>query len=160
MDKKFIEELADLCSRHEVLLSGNLRILKDSEHTTYDKDSLRIETAPYIDTACGRDTCGPFIVFTADIKHKEWVPFERGKAFNYVADYQAYDCPITGEIIEGRASHRENLKKHGCRILEKGEREHITKTREQELEKQIERQAEHLTGVIAQRMSVEMPEVN
>jgi hypothetical protein len=51
------------------------------------------------------------MVFTADIKHKEWVPFERGKAFNYIADYQAYDCPITGEIIEGRASHRENLKK-------------------------------------------------
>jgi len=38
-----------------------------------------------------------------------------------VGDYGEYDCPITGEPVEGRAAHRENLKKHGCRLLEKGE---------------------------------------
>lgn len=36
-------------------------------------------------------------------------------------DYAAYDCPITGERIEGRAAHEANLRKHGCRVLEEGE---------------------------------------
>lgn len=36
-------------------------------------------------------------------------------------DYQAYDCPITGKRIEGRRQHEENLRLHGCRVLEPGE---------------------------------------
>lgn len=36
-------------------------------------------------------------------------------------DYAAYDCPITGERIEGRRAHEANLRKHGCRVLEPGE---------------------------------------
>lgn len=36
-------------------------------------------------------------------------------------DYEAYDCPITGKRIEGRVAHEENLRKHGCRVLEPGE---------------------------------------
>lgn len=36
-------------------------------------------------------------------------------------DYAAYDCPITGERIEGRKAHEANLRKHGCRVLEPGE---------------------------------------
>lgn len=38
-------------------------------------------------------------------------------------DYPGYECPITGNWIEGRKAHLENLKKHGCRLLEPGERE-------------------------------------
>lgn len=38
-------------------------------------------------------------------------------------DYEAYDCPITGKRIEGRRAHQENLKQHGCRVLEAGETE-------------------------------------
>lgn len=38
-------------------------------------------------------------------------------------DYQGYDCPITGKWIEGRRAHEENLKQHGCRVLEAGETE-------------------------------------
>lgn len=37
-------------------------------------------------------------------------------------DYAGYDCPITGKWIEGRRAHEENLARHGCRLLEKGER--------------------------------------
>ncbi len=40
-----------------------------------------------------------------------------------VGDYEAYECPITGKMIEGRAAHAENLKRHDCRILEPGEKE-------------------------------------
>jgi hypothetical protein len=36
-------------------------------------------------------------------------------------DYQSYDCPVTGRMIEGRRAHRENLKLHNCRVLEPGE---------------------------------------
>lgn len=36
-------------------------------------------------------------------------------------DYEVYDCPITGKPIEGKAAHRENLKRNNCRLLEKGE---------------------------------------
>lgn len=36
-------------------------------------------------------------------------------------DYPAYTCPVTGERIEGRRAHEENLKRTGCRILEPGE---------------------------------------
>lgn len=42
-------------------------------------------------------------------------------------DYAGYNCPITGDWIEGRAAHEENLKKHGCRILEDGERQEAEK---------------------------------
>lgn len=38
-----------------------------------------------------------------------------------LGDYSAYDCPVTGKIVEGRSAHSENLKRQGCRLLEKGE---------------------------------------
>jgi hypothetical protein len=38
-----------------------------------------------------------------------------------LADYGAYDCPVTGKMVEGRHAHSENLKRQGCRLLEKGE---------------------------------------
>lgn len=35
--------------------------------------------------------------------------------------YQPYKCPITGEVIDGKKAHTENLAKHNCRVLEGGE---------------------------------------
>lgn len=58
-----------------------------------------------------------------------------------VADYAPYTCPITGTWIEGRKAHRENLAKHGCRILETGEREAAASYRrrmDEALERSIE----------------------
>lgn len=40
-----------------------------------------------------------------------------------VGDYPGYSCPITGKWIEGRRAHEENLRRHGCRVLETGETE-------------------------------------
>lgn len=57
-------------------------------------------------------------------------------------DYEAYDCPITGNRIEGRKAHQENLKRHGCRLLEPGEtRDYIkaTEKRQQDTEREVER---------------------
>lgn len=36
-------------------------------------------------------------------------------------DYPGYVCPVSGSWVEGRAAHKANLAKHGCRILEPGE---------------------------------------
>jgi len=36
-------------------------------------------------------------------------------------DYPGYACPITGNWIEGRRAHEENLRKHNCRVYEAGE---------------------------------------
>lgn len=36
-------------------------------------------------------------------------------------DYEAYNCPITGKLVEGKRAHIENLKRNGCRVLEPGE---------------------------------------
>lgn len=38
-------------------------------------------------------------------------------------DLEAYDCPVTGRRIDGWREHQNNLAKHGCRVLEPGERE-------------------------------------
>lgn len=36
-------------------------------------------------------------------------------------DATGYNCPITGDWIGSKHQHRENLAKHGCRVLETGE---------------------------------------
>lgn len=33
-------------------------------------------------------------------------------------DYEGYQSPVTGEWIEGKRAHREDLKRHGCRLYE------------------------------------------
>lgn len=71
----------------------------------------------------------------------------------YVAkDYEAYECPITGKMIEGRSAHRENLKKHGCRVFEPGEREQFIRDRPKEIERDIERTADFLAQRIAEKL--------
>lgn len=62
-----------------------------------------------------------------DKRTGDFVPVEPGyvptprKGPILLRDYGAYDCPVTGKMIEGRAAHSENLKRHDCRLLEKGE---------------------------------------
>lgn len=46
-----------------------------------------------------------------------------------VGDYEAYECPVTGKRIEGRRAHEENLKQTGCRILEPGETEAVSRNK-------------------------------
>lgn len=56
-------------------------------------------------------------------------------------DLGSYTCPITGKWIDGRKAHQENLKRHGCRVLEKGESEAAKKYKakvDEQLDKSIE----------------------
>ena len=47
------------------------------------------------------------------------------------ADYN-YACPITNNPITSKRQHEENLKLHGCRVLEDGERRYNEKTKQAE----------------------------
>ena len=52
-------------------------------------------------------------------------------------DYAGYTCPVSGKWIEGRAAHRENLARTGCRVLEPGETSAL-KARQQSSEAALE----------------------
>jgi|TARA_R100001530_G_C4215585_1_gene128573 hypothetical protein len=54
-------------------------------------------------------------------------------------DYAPYECPITGNIIDGKREHAQNLEKHGCRVHEKGEFEDVKKYGRQRHEEAIDR---------------------
>jgi len=59
----------------------------------------------------------------------------------FTVDHTGYSCPVTGDWIGSKAAHRENLDKHGCRVLETGETEQYksSKAREEaEFDKKIE----------------------
>lgn len=59
-------------------------------------------------------------------------------------DYE-YACPITGEHISSKRQHEENLKKHGCRVLETGEREYNSRVQaraNEEFERKIDQTIE------------------
>ena len=56
-----------------------------------------------------------------------------------------YTCPITDEWVGSKQAHRNNLDKHGCRLLEEGEHEHNQASRQRaniELDKAIEQSVE------------------
>lgn len=62
-----------------------------------------------------------------------------------IGDYPAYNCPITGKLIDGRKAHNENLKRTGCRILEPGETREFKKslkTEDQKFEKELDHSVE------------------
>lgn len=64
-------------------------------------------------------------------------------------DYAAYDCPVTGRMIEGRRAHRENLKRHGARVAEPGERQEAQARAKAEEESLIARVGESVEADIA-----------
>ena len=71
-------------------------------------------------------------------------------------DYAGYSCPVTGQWIEGRRAHEENLARHGCRVLEPGETEFARRNHaaaEAEFDRQIEQTAEQLVaGLPSQKL--------
>ena len=54
-------------------------------------------------------------------------------------DHYQYECPITGKPIMNKHEHNENLKAHGCRVLEKGERKEAPKRMEESFNENNER---------------------
>ncbi len=87
--------------------------------------------------------------FFANSKPIDW---SAPPAFQIARDYEAYECPVTGNMIEGRSAHRENLKQHGCRIFEPGEREQFIRDRPREMERDAERAADFLVQRMAEKL--------
>jgi len=63
-------------------------------------------------------------------------------------DFAPYDCPITGKIIEGRAAHEENLKRHDCRILERGEKEDNARNGQRVIDEENKRRDAAIDGIV------------
>ena len=75
-------------------------------------------------------------------------------AAKVIPDYEGYTCPVTGKWVEGRKAHRENLKAHGCRVLETGEKEEAARHREREaaaLEASVAETAAKLVEIMPSR---------
>ena len=80
-----------------------------------------------------------------------------------IGDYAGYQCPVTGNWVEGRKAHQENLARTGCRVLEPGETEATIRRRQEQeaaYDAQIERTVEELVKAMPQekqnRLEVEL----
>jgi putative FmdB family regulatory protein len=70
-----------------------------------------------------------------------------------VPDYPGYESPATGQWIEGKRAHVEDLKRSGCRLLEPGETEaYIKRNTKEEREKQIVRDTEAIVSEVAKEI--------
>lgn len=78
--------------------------------------------------------------------------YDYSKPLQIVSDYEGYSCPITGNWIEGKSSHRENLKKHGCRVFEPGELEDFKRNKPADIERNAERWASEMCEKIGQQI--------
>jgi hypothetical protein len=71
----------------------------------------------------------------------------RPDAPNVHADFEGYRSPVTGEWIEGRRAHREDLRRHGCRVYEGRESEQRAADRVRaEQARQTDALAERMAG--------------
>lgn len=136
--QEFSKALHALCKRHKVVLAGNIRLVPLDDKI----EAFSYSVADEINAYGGRDTFGPFLVPEITRKPEPKTEFMPRKGFEVVRDYEGYDCPVTGKWVEGRAAHRENLKKHGCHILEKGEARDNERNRIEAEERTIDALAE------------------
>ena len=142
----FIAGLEKLSHETGVVLRGTCGLVSVS-----DLVSFAYSKTDVLHMAGGvTDKTGPFVVSSVE-RPKVIHEFDRGAVPYVSSDYSAYSCPITGEVVEGRAAHRENLKKHGCRIVEKGEREHAEKRRRESLDRTCSEMAEKIVMEAANR---------
>lgn len=77
-------------------------------------------------------------------------------------DY-SYDCPITGAHITSKHQHEENLKRHGCRVLETNEADYKARQRaaeeaafERKVEASVERAIETMPGEKREQLGKEL----
>jgi putative FmdB family regulatory protein len=89
--------------------------------------------------ACSRKQ--PIFKKIADLDEPEYCSVCEHKAMQRLieapavrGDYAGYECPVSGIWIEGKRAHEENLKKHGCRVLESGETQQAAAFRAQQQE--------------------------
>ena len=74
-----------------------------------------------------------------------------------------YACPITGKHISSKRQHEENLKKHGCRVFETGERDYNSRKQardneafERKIDETVERFIDTLPSEKRERLGQEL----
>lgn len=74
-----------------------------------------------------------------------------------------YNCPITGTWIGSKRQHEDNLSRHGCRVLETGEREAAAQFRQRQeeefdrkIEDTVEREIEHMPSAKKEALATEL----
>lgn len=80
-----------------------------------------------------------------------------------LSDLPGYSCPVSGSWVEGRAAHEENLRKTGCRILEAGEREDLTRSKQaaedafdREIEATVEKEFDAMPSEKREKLGAEL----
>lgn len=66
--------------------------------------------------------------------------------------FTPYRCPVTDVPITTKRAHDENLKKHGCRVLETGETEQAKRVR-MEADLQLDKSVEATTEAFVENLS-------
>lgn len=154
----FAEELASLVQKHRVFLMPcfgqiGLKHLPESEYLGFAVDD---EALVYTGGVQSKVRVGmPFLsIDRKDPPEPEPEPFARGKAPLIAGDIAPYACPVTGRMVDGRADHKENLKRTGSRILEKGEIDEYRREKPKRDAENISRVVDESLGKIAKDFDV------
>jgi len=142
-------EIRAVAEKHGIYLMGRLRIATGEQ---WEADTFTAQGKEIVTIGRAIDRNGPFLEFAVKEKRQEAEVFDNVAVPQISSDYGVYDCPVTGKMIEGRADHRENLKRTGCRLLEKGEREHNEKIRREESDRHTEQVTDKVCKEIYQQL--------
>lgn len=142
----FEDDLKSLCKKHNIFIIGSLKIRCGDQ---FDESSFSVKSANEINYGYAKDTTGPFLICSVEMKPAKPVNCDIGLRGYIAPDYKAYECPVTGKLIDGRTEHRENLKRTGCRLLEKGEKEQAPKRRQEGINESAAKSARQIAETIA-----------
>lgn len=147
----FVNELKELLNKYDLHLSGTIRMV-DMKDEKWDRPTASVGIHETLTYGPITDRTGPFLVASIEEKPLHAVECNSGLGFQVSPDIQGYDCPVTGKWIDGRRDHRENLKRHNCRIKEKGDKEWAEKRRKENLTQSIENLSHKMAEKIAQNI--------
>ncbi len=144
----FYKELNALIGKYRLYPSGTLRLI-DGDLPEWDTSTATLGIAMERRLYGGTDRCGPFLA--ADIQPTPPAPIsiKPNRSIHINPDIAGYDCPVTGKWIDGRKDHRENLKRHNCRLLEPGEKREAMNDRERNREAAIDKAAREAVSAVA-----------
>lgn len=81
----------------------------------------------------------------------------------FTVDQTGYNCPITEKWIGSKSQHEENLKEHGCRVLEAGETNAATARRradddalDRQVDNTVEREIEAMPSAKREKLYNEL----
>lgn len=139
-DIDFLLELRKLCSKHEIYMTGRVRILKADD---YDTSSFSISQKDSIDLGYATDSSGPFIEFNIKAKPQTFEPVKRSMGYQIMDREKLMNGGVKsmadGEVYTQRGRYETSLKDKGYLLV--GDDQKNPKRKKFECEKIIDRQA-------------------